>query len=66
MYDDVPRVVTREFTLCLRYGIGFVEVPDLDLAATPGARRLGLTAADFDDLAGRLQQTLEVEMEVFI
>jgi HD-like signal output (HDOD) protein len=66
--EDRPLLLYLDLAnrLCLRHGIGFVESPDLDLAATPGARRLGLSAADFDDLAVRLQQTLEVEMEVFI
>ncbi len=52
--------------LCQKHGIGFQEVPDLDLGATTSARLLGLDAAAIDDAAQRLQHTLETEMEVFI
>jgi HD-like signal output (HDOD) protein len=52
--------------LCQKHGIGFQEVPDLDLAATTSARILGLDGAAIDDAAQRLQHTLETEMEVFI
>jgi HD-like signal output (HDOD) protein len=52
--------------LCHRLGIGFKDDPDLDLLAQPSLRALGFTAADLDDLAGRLQETLEQEMEIFI
>jgi len=49
-----------------KYGIGFQEQPDLDLVGSVPSQLLGLRDEDFADLASRLQQTLEVEMEVFI
>jgi HD-like signal output (HDOD) protein len=52
--------------ICHKCGIGFLEQPDLDLCATPSGQALGLTAAEIEAVTVQLQQTLEVEMEVFI
>jgi len=52
--------------LSQKLGIGFQETPDLDLCSTTSNRILGFTEADVTDVAQKLQQTLEVEMEVFI
>lgn len=52
--------------ICHRCGIGFLEQSDLDLAGTVSAQTLGVSAAELEELIVRLQQTLEVEMEVFI
>lgn len=52
--------------LCHKYGIGFQEHADMDLCATKANGILGLQESDFTEVAQRLQQTLEVEMEVFI
>ena len=52
--------------ICQKYGIGFLEEPDLDLCATSGGRLLGYSNEEFAEIARKLQQTLEVEMEVFI
>lgn len=52
--------------LCQKLGIGFQETPDLDLCSCDANRHLGFTEADVADVAQKLQQTLEVEMEVFI
>jgi HD-like signal output (HDOD) protein len=60
LYLDLANMV------CHKYGIGFKEHPDLDLCDTPGARAYGFGNDDFAEIARKLQQTLEVEMEVFI
>ena len=52
--------------ICQKYGFGFQEQPDLDLSQTAGAQIFGLDNDDFAEIAIKLQQTLEVEMEVFI
>jgi len=52
--------------LCQKLGIGFQETPDLDLCSSAPNLILGFTEADVTDVAQKLQQTLEVEMEVFI
>jgi len=52
--------------MCMKYGIGFQETPDIDLCATTSGRLLGLNEADVAEAARQLQQTLETEMEVFI
>jgi HD-like signal output (HDOD) protein len=52
--------------MCQKYGIGFQEQADLDLCDTPGGRAYGLTETRCAEIATKLQQTLEVEMEVFI
>jgi len=52
--------------ICHKYGIGFQEQPDLDLSLTAGGRIFGFNNDDFTEIAHKLQQTLEVEMEVFI
>jgi HD-like signal output (HDOD) protein len=52
--------------MCQKYGIGFQEQPDLDLCSTPANAILGFTESEFAEVARKLQQTLEVEMEVFI
>ncbi|HOX26416.1 MAG TPA: HDOD domain-containing protein [Candidatus Krumholzibacteria bacterium] len=52
--------------LCRKYGIGFQEHPELDLEASVPGQLLGLVNEDFADLARRLQETLETEMEIFI
>jgi HD-like signal output (HDOD) protein len=52
--------------LCHRLGIGFKDDPELDLLAQPSLRQLGLTPTELDGLAGKLQETLEQELEIFI
>jgi putative nucleotidyltransferase with HDIG domain len=52
--------------LCKRQGIGFVEVPDLDLMTLPANRILELPEAAFEATAEKLAHTLETEMEIFI
>jgi HD-like signal output (HDOD) protein len=52
--------------LCKKLGIGFTEIPDLDLMGSPANRILALPAGLFDTTASRLQETLESEMEIFI
>ncbi|MBD3221103.1 HDOD domain-containing protein [bacterium] len=52
--------------LCHKLGIGFQESNDLDLCATVANRHLGFTEDELAEVAQQLQQTLEVEMEVFI
>ena len=52
--------------LCKRQGIGFVEMPDLDIVDSPSNRLLDLPASLFDSAAEKLQSTLETEMEIFI
>jgi HD-like signal output (HDOD) protein len=51
---------------CQKLGIGFQETPDLDLCATTSNRHLRFTEDELAEVARQLQQTLEVEMEVFI
>jgi HD-like signal output (HDOD) protein len=52
--------------LCHRLGIGFKDDPDLDLLAQPSLLQLGFTPLELDALADKLQETLELEMEIFI
>lgn len=52
--------------LCKREGIGFVELPELDLAALPSAGFLGFGADELDRMADQLRSTLESEMEIFV
>jgi len=52
--------------LCHKMGIGFVDEPDLDLNACPANKILGLPPRTFDEVAVKLQETLESEMEIFI
>ncbi len=68
MTPDRPLLLYLDLAnrMCQKYGIGFQEQPDLDLCATPGGQAFGLTEDDFAEIARKLQQTLEVEMEVFI
>ncbi len=53
-------------SLCRRLGIGFIDDPDLDIAATPANQMLGLPQETFDRTIAALQETLETEMEIFI
>jgi HD-like signal output (HDOD) protein len=68
MTTDRPLLLYLDLAnrMCQKYGIGFQERPELDLCATPAGRAFGLCEEDFADIARKLQQTLEVEMEVFI
>ncbi len=52
--------------LCHKLGIGFQESSDLDIMNVRSNQLLGFTESDVTDVAQKLQQTLEVEMEVFI
>lgn len=52
--------------LCHKLGIGFQESNDLDLCASTANRHLRFTEDELAEIAEALQQTLEVEMEVFI
>jgi len=52
--------------LCHRLGIGFKDDPDLDLLAQPSLRQVGFTPAELDAFVVRLQESLELEMEIFI
>jgi HD-like signal output (HDOD) protein len=52
--------------LCKREGIGFVETPDLDLTTLPSNRVLKFSELELDNLADRLADTLESEMEIFV
>lgn len=52
--------------ICHKMGIGFVDEPDLDLDNCLSNQILGLPPETFEITRGRLQETLESEMEVFI
>jgi len=52
--------------LCHKLGIGFQECSSLDLQRTTANHLLGFSEAELAETAQKLQQTLEVEMEVFI
>ncbi len=52
--------------VCHKMGVGFVEEPDLDLSNCMTNQILGLSPETFDNVAVRLQETLEEEMEIFI
>jgi HD-like signal output (HDOD) protein len=49
-----------------KLGIGFQEEPDLDLLDSVANRILGYAESDLAEVVEQLQETLEVEMEVFI
>jgi len=68
MTTDRPLLLFLDLAnqICQKYGFGFQEQPDIDLVALPSNATLGFTEEEFADLARQLQQTLEVEMEVFI
>ncbi len=68
MTPDRPLLLYLDLAnrICQKCGIGFQEVPDLDLSATPAARILDFGPEEFTSVAVQLQRTLEVEMEVFI
>ena len=52
--------------ICHKLGIGFVDVPDLDISNCLANQILGLPPKTFDMVAVRLRETLESEMEIFI
>ncbi len=52
--------------LCKKEGIGFVEVPDLDLTSLASNRVLKFSDLELDNLIERLRDTLETEMEIFV
>jgi HD-like signal output (HDOD) protein len=52
--------------LCKKLGIGFVDFPELDMSALVSNQLLGVDDAMLDEVAGKLQHTLETEMEIFI
>lgn len=52
--------------LCKREGVGFVELPDLDLTSLESNRVLGLSEIEIENSAERLRDTLETEMEIFV
>lgn len=52
--------------LCKKLGIGFVDFPELDMAALDSNQILAVAPATLDTVAARLRNTLENEMEIFI
>jgi HD-like signal output (HDOD) protein len=52
--------------MCKKMGIGFIDVPDLDIVGSPANQILGLQRSAFEQAAVVLQETLETEMEVYI
>ncbi len=52
--------------LCKKLGIGFVDFPELDMSALVSNQLLGIDDTMLDEVAGKLQHTLETEMEIFI
>ena len=52
--------------LCKKLGIGFVDFPELDMSALVSNQLLGVDTATLDEVAAKLQHTLETEMEIFI
>ncbi len=52
--------------LCKREGIGFVELPDLDLATLPSNQVLGFSTVELEAMTQQLRDTLESEMEIFV
>ena len=52
--------------LCKKLGIGFVDFPELDMSALMSNQLLGVDDTMLDEVAGKLQHTLETEMEIFI
>ena len=52
--------------ICKRQGIGFVELPEMELGDLPSAQALGLSSAELDTTCNQLGDTLESEMEIFV
>jgi HD-like signal output (HDOD) protein len=52
--------------LCKKLGIGFVDVPDLEVSSLISNQILDFADSEIEEISGRLQQTLETEMEIFI
>ncbi len=52
--------------LCHKLGIGFTEIPDLDLNNCASNQLLGLSPETFAETSALLVETLESEMEIFI
>jgi HD-like signal output (HDOD) protein len=52
--------------LCKKLGIGFVDFPDLEMAELASNRLLEVAPATLDEVAAKLRNTLETEMEIFI
>lgn len=52
--------------ICKRQGIGFVELPEMELADLPSAKVLGLSGPELETVCVQLGETLESEMEIFV
>jgi len=52
--------------LCKREGVGFVELPELDLMALKSTQALGFNGPELELMTTRLRETLESEMEIFV
>jgi len=52
--------------LCKREGVGFIELPDLDLMALKSTQVLGFNSGELEAMRVRLRETLESEMEIFV
>jgi HD-like signal output (HDOD) protein len=52
--------------MCKKMGIGFIDIPELDIIGSPANQILGLPRSAFEQAAAVLQETLETEMEIYL
>ncbi|RPH93705.1 MAG: HDOD domain-containing protein [Lysobacterales bacterium] len=52
--------------MCKKMGIGFIDIPELDIIGSPANQILGLPRSTFEQAAAVLQETLETEMEIYL